>query len=138
MATRFRSIRRCRSLRLVQALAIGVVPVMAAGCSEQGSAEQMENMPVTVETSQMFATIRNNAGLPLTDVPMAILPIGRQTEFTKFFGRPENSEKRDISLGTFSGRDGTPFSLRVIKPKSIRIKATDLNGKAYDFEIPWK
>ena len=35
-------------------------------------------------------------------------------------------------------RDGTPFSLRVIKPKSIRIKATDLNGKAYDFENPWK
>jgi hypothetical protein len=27
--------------------------------------------------------------------------------------------------------------LRVIKPKSIRIKATDLNGKVYDFEIPW-
>jgi hypothetical protein len=62
----------------------------------------------------------------------------QQTEFTKFFGRPENSEKRDISLGDFSGRDCTPFSLRVIKPKSIRIKATGLNGKAYDFEIPWK
>jgi hypothetical protein len=55
---------------------------------------------------------------------MAILPVGWQTEFTKFFGRPENSEKRDISLGNFSGRDGTPFSLRVIR--------------AYDFEIPLK
>jgi len=41
-------------------------------------------------------------------------------------------------LDVLRSRDGTPFSLRVIKPKSIRIKATDLNGKAYDFEIPWK
>jgi len=26
----------------------------------------------------------------------------------------------------------------VIKPKSIFIKATGLDGKAYDVEIPWK
>lgn len=134
----FSSIRRSRTIRMVQAFAIGTIAVLAASCSEQGAATQSGDAPFTVTTSQMFVSVQNNAGLPVTDVTVGIVPMGPSGEFTKFFGRIENSEKRDIALGEFNGRDGTPFSLRIVKPKAVHIKGTDVNGKTYDFELPWQ
>jgi hypothetical protein len=49
----------------------------------------------------------------------------------------ENGEKRELSLGDFAGRDGTTFNRRVVRPKSVRVKAKDMVGKAYDVEAPW-
>ena len=112
---------------------------LGGGCSGAGSSsEQAASSPLAVETSQMFVTIRNTVGQPLTDVSIAIVPIGGQTEFAKYFSRIESSEKRDIVLSDFRGRDGTTFSLRVVKPRSVRIKAKDLTGKDYEAVIDWK
>ena len=79
----------------------------------------------------MYVTLRNDSGAPLNDVTVSIVPVGRQTIYNKFIGRLENSESRNVMLGDFLGRDGTPFSLRVVKPRSVELKGKDVKGKDY-------
>ena len=127
--------RRC--LVLVQSLVlIGLTGVALAGCS--GSAATEDSSLIGVETSQFSVVIVNKVGMPLTDVQVAILPVGGVTQFTKMAGRLDNGEKREIALGGFFGRDGTPFSLRVVKPKTVRVTAKDMNNKPVQIDVPWK
>ncbi len=112
--------------------------LVTAGCSDQGAASQDANAPVKIEISQMYVTVRNESGLALNDVSVAIIPIGRSTVFNKFVGRLENAQSRNLMLGEFFGRDGTPFSLRVVKPRSIEVKGRDVNGKDHNFEVAWR
>jgi hypothetical protein len=107
------------------------------GCSEQGAAQDAD-APVKILTSQMYVTVRNDSGAPLNDVSVAIVPIGRQTIYNKFIGRIENSEARNVMLGEFLGRDGTPFSLRVVKPRSVELKGKDVKGQQYSAEVAWR
>jgi hypothetical protein len=109
-----------------------------AGCSEQGTANQAANAPIKVQTSPMFVTIKNDSGIPFTDVTITIVPPTRITVYTSSLGRLENAESRDVMLGDFRGRDGTPFNLRVANPKSVEVKGTGADGKAYDVSVPWK
>ena len=139
MAIWFSSIWRSRTIRIAQALAVGTATILAAGCSEQGSADQTAaNAPVSIQTSQLFMTVQTNTGVPLLALTVAIVPFGTSPEYTKFFGRLENSEKRDVALSEFRGRDSTPFSLRLVRPKAVHIRATDVNGKPYDCQRPWQ
>lgn len=107
------------------------------GCSEQGQAQDA-NAPVKILTSQMYVTVRNDSGAPLNDVSVAIVPVGRQTIYNKFIGRLESSESRNVMLGEFFGRDGTPFSLRAVKPRSVELKGKDVMGKDYATEVGWR
>jgi hypothetical protein len=116
----------------------GATGVALAACSGGGQAEQEKNAPIAVQTSQLSVTIENKAGLPLSNIDVAILPVGGATEFKQFIGRLENAEKHEFGLGDFNGRDGTPFSLRVIRPKAVRVTAKDINDKSYKVEVPWK
>jgi hypothetical protein len=109
-----------------------------AACSEQGTASQAANAPVKVQISQMFITVKNDSGVPLTDVIVSIVPPGRMTLYSSSMGRLENAESRDVMLGDFRGRDGTPFNLRVANPKSVEVKGTGADGKTYDVSVPWK
>jgi hypothetical protein len=92
---------------------------------------------VGLTISSIFMTIENRAGGPLLNVRLAIKPIGGATEFTKLLNRMEASEKRNISLGEFGGRDGTPFNLRFVRPKEVNVTAVDLTDKKYAMTIPW-
>ncbi len=120
------------------AMAVGALGLVFSACSGGGGAASGDIDSIGVTTSTMFVTIENKAGLPLLDVNVAILPVGRATEYTRFLGRLENQERRDIALGDFNGRDGTPFSLRVVRPDGVRVSAKDLNDKAYQVEAPWQ
>jgi hypothetical protein len=111
--------------------------LIAGGCSEQGAAQDA-NAPVKILTTQMYVTLRNDSGAPLNEVSVAIIPMGRQTVYNKFIGRLENSESRNVMLGEFFGRDGTPFSLRVVKPRSVELKGKDVMGKDYSTEVAWR
>ena len=111
--------------------------LLTGGCSEQGAAQDA-NAPVKILTSQMYVTVRYDSGAPLNDVSVAIIPVGRQTIYNKFVGRLENSQSLNVMLGDFLGRDGTPFSLRVVKPRSVEIKGKDVKGQPYSTEVPWR
>lgn len=127
-------------MRLPIAVSFSIIALAcaAAGCSAGGAASQGADAPLKVDVSQMFITVKNQAGMPLTDITVGIVPPTRTTVYTKFFGRLENAESRDIMLGDFSGRDGTPFSLRAVKPKSVEVKGTGADGKIYSVTVPWK
>jgi hypothetical protein len=99
---------------------------------------QDQNAPIGIQNSQLSIVIENKVGMPLTDVDVVIVPVGGATEFKKFVGRMENAEKRDLSLGGFYGRDGTTFSLRVVRPKAVRVTGKDLNAKPYNVEARWQ
>ena len=101
-------IRRRRAARLVCVLVVAGMINSAMGCSNPASEQAAADSPLSISVKQQFMTIQNKAGLPLTDVTIAIVPVGRQTEYTKFYGRIESSQNFDLSLGDFHGRDGTP------------------------------
>jgi len=126
-----------RRLMLVRSLCcIGLAGAAVAGCS--GSAATEESSLIGVETSQFSVVIVNKVGMPLTDVQVVILPVGGVTQFTKMAGRMDNGEKREFALGSFFGRDGTPFSLRVVRPKTVRVIGKDMNNKPVQIDVPWK
>jgi len=126
-----------RRLGLVRRLWFTCLTGLAlTGCS--GSAATEDSSLIGVETSQFSVVIVNKVGMPLTDVQVAILPVGGVTQFTKMAGRLDNGEKREIALGGFFGRDGTPFSLRVVKPKTVRVTGRDMNNKPVQIDVPWK
>ena len=109
-----------------------------AACGAGALPAQAENAPIGIQNSQLSIVIENKVGMPLTDVDVAIVPVGGATEFKKFVGRMENAEKRDLSLGAFYGRDGTTFSLRVVRPRAVRVTGKDLNAKPYSVEARWQ
>jgi len=127
--------RLVRLLRNICFIGLAFLPL--AGCSA-GSAASDSQAPIAIETSQLSVDIENKVGMPLTEVDVSILPVGRAVQFSKLVGRMDNGEKREISLGSFYGRDGTPFSLRVVRPKSVRVTAKDMNNKPIQVEVPWK
>lgn len=124
--------QRC-ALRVVGALAA----VVMVGCAGGGIAAPIDS-PVTIETSQMYLTVRNVAGVPLTDVMIAIKPTGVQPEYQMRLRRLDNAQERNLPLVEFRGVDGTPLTLRIVRPRSVRITATDVRGTEYDVELPWQ
>jgi hypothetical protein len=120
---------------------VGLTGLALAACSSESPAQNQtaqNQAQIDVQTSQLSVLVENKVGMPLVDVEVSILPVGGTTQFTKFAGRLENAEKRDISLSSFSGRDGTPFSLRVVRPKSVRVEGKDLNNNPVQVDVPWK
>jgi hypothetical protein len=104
----------------------------AAGTSGEGVAF------VGLNISSIFMTVENRAAQPMLDIRIAIKPIGGATEYTTLISRMEGSEKRTLSLGEFRGRDGTPFSLRVVRPKEVTVTAVNLTDRKYAMTFPWK
>jgi hypothetical protein len=131
-----RSVRFSCSARLLFGLAL-VAPLACSPTSARQT-RLATDAPISVKASQLFVTVRNGAGLPVVDVDVTIVPIGKSTEFKKFISRMEAAEERDYSLSEFRGSDGTPFSLRIVRPKGIRISAKDVVGKVYNVEVPWQ
>ena len=137
MCSRCRPLHR-RHVVLLPVVALFTAAALAAGCAEEGPTELISaDAPVLLEPSQYYVTFENRAGLPLVDIRVSIVPYG-PTEFTRVLTRVENTVKRQIPLNEFRSRDGTAFNLRVTRPKAVRVRAKDLNGKSYEAEVPWK
>jgi len=135
---RVSSIPRRRLPFLRRGVFVGVTGLALVSCSGGGPPVQAQDASIGIQVSQLSVAIENKVGMPLMNVDVAIAPVGGATEFVKFVGRMESAEKRDLWLGDFHGRDGTPFSLRVVRPKTVRVTAKDLNDKAYRIEQPWR
>jgi hypothetical protein len=111
---------------------------MACGACGASAPATTDTGTIAVQTSQMFVTVENRAGLPLTNVKIEVVPVGGQTVFTTSTYRLEGGEKRDFMIGQFHGRDGTPLNLRVVRPHLVRVHATDVSGKAHSTEVRWR
>jgi len=129
-----------RRVRLFMKIVMFGAAALALGACSGGAPVQAQdgNAVIGIQTSQLSIVIENKVGMPLTDVDVAIVPINGATEFKKFVGRMENAEKRDLALGGFYGRDGTTFSLRVVRPRAVRVTGKDLNAKPYNVEARWQ
>jgi hypothetical protein len=124
---------RRRLFTLAAGLAVGV---LAAGCSGQGSAAQTDaDAPISIETTPTAIAVQNRAGLPLTDVTVGVLAYGG-LEFTRTLTRIENSERRTVLMSDLRSRDGSPFNARLMRAKSVRLRASDAAGKQYEIELP--
>jgi hypothetical protein len=130
-------------MRSILVCLAGIVALLVLSASQAGCARDREgvqaadNAPIGIETGQMFVTIENKSGGPLLDLTIAIQPASAPP-FTSLVSRLEAGEKRDLPLSSFSSRDGTPFNLRMIRPRSVRVTATDLTQKKYEAQAPWK
>ena len=135
----FRVVPGSRVRLFMKIVMVGVAALALGACSDgEGVQAQDGNAVIGIQTSQLSIVVENKVGMPLTDVNVAIVPVGGQTEFKKFVGRMENAEKKDLALGGFYGRDGTTFNLRVVKPRLVRVTGNDLNGKGYSVETRWQ
>jgi hypothetical protein len=126
--------RPCRWFGFFVLVAAAVACVTCGSGASSGS----DTGTIGVQTSQMFITVENKAGQPLTDIKIEVVPVGGQTVFSLNAYRLEGGEKRDFMVGQFSGRDGTPLNLRVVKPRVVRVRATDVSGKPHSAEVRWR
>jgi hypothetical protein len=131
-----------RALRSTLPGAVALAATFAIACSPSSARGPASGPPgqkpfVAIEPSSIVMTVENKVLQPLLDVRIAIKPVGGSTEFTKLLSRLESGEKRTVSLGEFNGRDGTPFSLRVVRPKEIAVTATGLSNEKFSMTMPW-
>jgi hypothetical protein len=111
--------------------------LVIAGCAGAEIVAPVDS-PVTIETSQLYLTVKNVAGLPLTDLTIGIKPGGVRPEYKKSLRRLASGQEMDIPFQEFQGIDGNPLNLQSVRPRSVHITGTDLNGNAHDVELPWE
>jgi hypothetical protein len=132
MTDRWRPYCRLAFAVLVSAALAGIA------CSSSSGPGAAENAPVAIQTSQLWITVENKAGMALTDVVIEIIPAGSQVAYTANYWRLESGEKRDFAAASFTSRDNTPFNIRVSRPKTVRLTAKDITGKVVRVEVPWR
>ena len=128
--------RRLRSPLI--AVALAAAALAGAACSSQGGSGAADNALVSIQTSQLWITVENKAGMALTDLVIEIIPAGSQVAYTATYYRLENGEKRDFAAANFTTRDNTPFNIRVSRPKAVRLTGKDITGKVVRVDVPWR
>jgi hypothetical protein len=114
-----------------------VAPLVLVGCSEQGSAEQLDS-PVAVTMRNAIVLLENRAEQPLDNITLTVTPYGKNGAFSKALTRLERAERREVALADLTTADGTKFNPMLIRPRQVRVTATDAAGKQYEVELPWK
>jgi hypothetical protein len=127
----------------VAALTLVSLVTACSGISEStadavGTAGDAKSDGIAVQTSSMFLAVENRAGQPLLDIGIAIKPVGGTMPYTSRISRLEPGGRREVPLGNFAGRDGTPFSLRVVRPKEVTVTAVDFVGQKHSVTVPWR
>ena len=77
----------------------------------------------------------------MTDQPLVDINVALKSGillFSDSISRLEPKEKRQLRHGDFASRDGTPFSLRIARPREVILTAKDLSGKQMEATVPWK
>lgn len=126
-----------RARRLLSVTLALVAPLVLVGCSEQGSAEQLDS-PVAVTMRNAIVLLENRAEQPLDNITLTVTPYGKNGAFSKALTRMERAERREVALTDLSTADGTRFNPMLIRPRQVRVTATDAAGKQYEVELPWK
>ena len=132
-----RDVRRESFARFTTLTLAGAMGLTVIACSSNKETVHAQNAAIDIQMSPFSVTVENRSGLPLNDLNVAILSVGG-LPYTDLIARMEVAEKRELSFRDFSARGGTPFSLRVARPKSVRVRARDIANKEYEVEVPWK
>jgi hypothetical protein len=120
-------------------LVAGVVllaSVFVAACG--GAAADDPNAPVGVTVSQTYLTIANRSGSAFADGQIELVPSGVLAPYKMQMPRIESGANRDVQLDQFAGVGGARFRRGVTRIKAVRIVATDMTGKTYKQEVPFK
>jgi hypothetical protein len=131
------------ALVVVAAFSLASVVSACSGVGRESTAEAVgtagdaKTDAIAVQISSMFLTIENRAGQPLLDIGIAIKPVGGTMPYTSRISRLEPGGRREVPLGNFAGRDGTPFSLRVVRPREVTVTAVDFVGQKHAVTVPW-
>lgn len=126
---------QAREARPGVALAILWASVLGVGCGAGTGSRGAEEGPLDVKVSQLAVTVANRSGRVLTDVRVTIS--SGIMPFSASYGRLDPGQRRDFSLAEFRARDGTQFNLRLHRPRSVRVTATDPDGKTHQVDLPW-
>jgi hypothetical protein len=110
----------------------------AAGCArgEPAPDTASADVPFDVEVSQLFVTVVNRSTRPISDIRVTIVPAG-PLRFTADYARLDPGAKRAFSMNGFRARDNTPLNLRVVRPRSVLVEATDADGEKHELRLPW-
>lgn len=130
--------RRVRSspLRLAAFALLTLAPIALTACSERGSAEQT-NSPVTITPRGTQVSIANMSGQPLSGVVLTVVPFG-QSPYSKPLGSLEMAEQKNVGLAELKAENGSTFNPMLVRPKLVKLTATDPTGRQYDVEMPWR
>jgi hypothetical protein len=125
-------------VRAISGALLVFAAIVVAGCSQQGSAEQLNaNAPVTIMPSGSAVVVQNRGDVALTEITVTVVPYS-STEFAKTLARMEKGESREVKLSDLASADGAKLNPMFAKPKMVRLAAVDTLGKRYDVEMPWK
>ncbi|HEY9462348.1 MAG TPA: hypothetical protein VIR54_04625 [Vicinamibacterales bacterium] len=123
------------ALSLVACCAL-LLPLVAVAC--RGGAADDPNAPLGVTVSQTYLTIANRSGSAIADGQIELVPAGVLAPYRMQMPRIESGATRDVQLDQFSGVGGSRFRRGVARMRAIRITATDMTGKTYKQEVPFK
>jgi hypothetical protein len=121
---------------LISILLIGTASTTGCARGESTPDAATAEVPFEVEVSQLFVTVVNRSTRPITDIRVTIVPAG-PLRFTSEYSRLDPGARRAFSLGSFRARDNTPLNLRVVRPRSVLVEATDGDGEEHQLRLPW-
>ena len=123
------------ALSLVACCAL-LLPLVAVAC--RGGAADDPNAPLGVTISQTYLTIANRSGSAIANGQIELVPAGVLAPYRMQMPRIESGATRDVQLDQFSGAGGARFRRGVTRMRVVRVTATDMTGKTYKQEVPFK
>ena len=130
--------RVSRLVPLVGAIALGSILSACSGNSSDGAVGTSGGAPsfISVDTSSApVIMVENLTTEPLVDVNITLK--SGILVFSDSVSRLEAKEKRRLTVGDFTSRDGTALNLRIATPKEVAVNAHDLSGKQFQTTMRW-
>lgn len=135
-------LRRPGSLLLVASLLASGLALSACGGRDAAEAGGVgtsgEAAPFDVEIAQTYVTLQNRTGTTIAGGEIAIVPAGILPPFRASLARLESSGTANLMFDRFRGNDGTGFRRGLTRARTLRITATDISGRTYEQEVPFR
>lgn len=113
--------------------------VPSVGAPACAGAEGSGDTSLVIEVSQEEITVENQTGTPLTRGEISVIPYGTAARpYVMVLSHMSIGERRAFALSSFRNPDSTRFIRGVAKGRRVRVTATDVSGKAYEREVPFK
>ncbi len=127
------SLLHSRGLRLLLVCVVASFGVLA--CS---SVESSGDPALVVAISDDGIIVENQTGNALSKGEVTLVPQGIPRPYIAALSHVGNGQKRSVYFRDFRTSDATPFRRDFVKVKSVRVVATDVVGKTFQREVPFK